>query len=201
MGAKSEQKKKLIRDTARRVFMEKGYKNVTMKDIVEACRISRGGLYLYYSSTAELFLEVLKMESEDSDDELVLAIRSGASPRDILELFLQEQKKELLREEDTLVIATYEYAFAEKEKGEAGKDAEEPSYLGNRFAQTLQVLEYLLTEGGKMGQFDCPDVEAEARSILYTLEGLKIAAHTVGLSEKQVDEAMDYLLFRIVKAA
>ena len=50
MGEKSLQKKKHILDTARRVFAEKGYKNVTMKDIVEACDISRGGLYLYFDS-------------------------------------------------------------------------------------------------------------------------------------------------------
>ena len=46
MGEKSEQKKAYILEVARKVFMEKGYKNVTMKDIVEACDISRGGLYL-----------------------------------------------------------------------------------------------------------------------------------------------------------
>lgn len=41
MGDKSAQKKKLIVERARRVFMEKGYKEVTMKDIVEECDISR----------------------------------------------------------------------------------------------------------------------------------------------------------------
>ena len=51
MGEKSAQKKKYILDTARKVFVEKGYKSVTMKDIVEACGISRGGLYLYFDST------------------------------------------------------------------------------------------------------------------------------------------------------
>ena len=62
MGEKSLQKKKYILETARKVFMEKGYKKVTMKDIVEACDISRGGLYLYFESTSQIFLEVLKME-------------------------------------------------------------------------------------------------------------------------------------------
>ena len=52
MSDKSVQKKKHILDTARKVFQEKGYKQVTMKDIVDACEISRGGLYLYFSSTA-----------------------------------------------------------------------------------------------------------------------------------------------------
>ena len=65
MSEKSEQKKQFIVDKARGVFAEKGYKNVTMKDIVDACGISRGGLYLYFSSTQELFLEVLGTEVKD----------------------------------------------------------------------------------------------------------------------------------------
>ena len=68
MSDKSVQKKKYILETARGVFAEKGYKSVTMKDIVDACDISRGGLYLYFSSTREIFLEVLKMEQEEADD-------------------------------------------------------------------------------------------------------------------------------------
>ena len=46
MGAKSEQKKAYILEVAKEVFIEKGFRTVTMKDIVEACEISRGGLYL-----------------------------------------------------------------------------------------------------------------------------------------------------------
>ena len=61
MGEKSKQKKKFILETARKVFMEKGFKRVTMKDIVEACDISRGGLYLYFDNTAQIFTEVMKL--------------------------------------------------------------------------------------------------------------------------------------------
>ena len=64
MGEKSQQKRKYIIEKARQVFMEKGYRSVTMKDIIEACEISRGGLYLYFPSTEEIFLEVLKQEQE-----------------------------------------------------------------------------------------------------------------------------------------
>ena len=68
MGEKSVQKKKFIIQTARKVFEEKGYLKVTMKDIVEACEISRGGLYLYYESVRELFLDVLQAEKETTED-------------------------------------------------------------------------------------------------------------------------------------
>lgn len=96
MSEKSAQKKKYIVETARGVFTEKGYKNVTMKDIVEACGISRGGLYLYFSGTDELFMDVLKMEAEEADDVFAGKVGQDATPSDILALFLKEQKRELL---------------------------------------------------------------------------------------------------------
>ena len=40
MSDKSVQKRKFILETARNVFAEKGFRSVTMKDIVEACEIS-----------------------------------------------------------------------------------------------------------------------------------------------------------------
>ena len=52
MGEKSAQKKRYIIEKAREVFVEKGFKKVTMKDIVEVCDISRGGLYLYFENTS-----------------------------------------------------------------------------------------------------------------------------------------------------
>ena len=68
-----------------------------MKDIVEGCDISRGGLYLYFNGTEELFLEVLRMEREEADDLFSDSIKEDATASDILMLFLKEQKKELLR--------------------------------------------------------------------------------------------------------
>ena len=190
MGKKTENKKKFIRETARKVFIEKGYKNVTMKDVVEACEISRGGLYLYYGSTTELFLDVLQMESQDTDDTFAEAIENNASPAEILTLFLEAQKKELLRKEDTLAVATYEFAF----------DQEKPdkeNYLLHQFQEAVLVIEHLITEGVRAGEFSCEDPHATAKNIMYVIEGLKIAAHTMGVSEQTVDEEMQYLMQRL----
>ena len=112
MGDKSVQKKRYIVETARKVFMEKGFKTVTMKDIVEACDISRGGLYLYFENTSQIFTEVLKLESEETDDVFSGKISQDATAVDILLLFLKEQKKEILRKKDTLTQAIYEFYFA-----------------------------------------------------------------------------------------
>ena len=97
MSIRSEEKKKHLRERARGVFAQKGFRTVTMKDIVDACGISRGGLYLYYPDTKTLFLDILRTEKEEAGGVIEEAIASGASAGEILRLFLEEQKRELLR--------------------------------------------------------------------------------------------------------
>lgn len=187
MGEKSLQKKKFILETARKVFMEKGYKRVTMKDIVEACEISRGGLYLYFNGTDEIFLEVLRMESEEADDLFAVSIEEDATVTDILTLFLNEQKKELLRKKDTLTQATYEFYF----ENELPK---KENILKNQFDSAVYIIQRLIEDGVENGEFYCEDCEGAARNIVYVIEGLKIAAQTIGVTEKGVDREFRYLL-------
>lgn len=191
MGEKSVQKRKYILETARKVFMEKGYKNVTMKDIVEACEISRGGLYLYFASTAEIFMEVLKMESQEVDDVFSDNITEDATAADILMLFLKEQKKELLRKKNNLTVATYEFFFS----GDAPK---KDNILKKQFDSAVIILEKLLEAGVDNGEFICEDCRATARNIMFVLEGLKISAQTVGITQETVDEELMYILQGLV---
>ncbi|MCM1540565.1 MAG: TetR/AcrR family transcriptional regulator [Blautia sp.] len=187
MGEKSVQKRRYILETARRVFVEKGFKRVTMKDIVEACEISRGGLYLYFESTSQIFLEVLKMESEETDDVFSDSITEDATAADILILFLQEQKKELLRKEDTLTQAIYEYYF-ENQPGR--KD----NILRKQFDSAVKIIEKLIETGVDNGEFYCEDCEGTARNIMFVLEGLKISAQTIGITADTVDREISYIL-------
>ena len=187
MGEKSLQKKKYILETARKVFMEKGYKNVTMKDIVEACDISRGGLYLYFNSTAEIFREVLHMESEEADDVFSDSIREDATATEILALFLKEQKKELLSKKDNLAIATYEYYFGEDVPKKA-------NILKRQFASAVKIIEKLIETGVENGEFYCEDCRSAARNIMFLLEGLKISAHTIGVTPEMVDRELLFIL-------
>ena len=187
MGEKSLQKKKYILETARKVFMEKGYKNVTMKDVVEACDISRGGLYLYFNSTAEIFREVLHMESEEADDVFSDSIREDATATEILALFLKEQKKELLSKKDNLAIATYEYYF--------GEDVpKKDNILKRQFDSAVKIIEKLIETGVENGEFYCEDCRSAARNIMFLLEGLKISAHTIGVTPEMVDRELLFIL-------
>jgi len=187
MGEKSVQKRKYILDTARKVFMEKGFKRVTMKDIVEACDISRGGLYLYFSSTEEIFLEVLRMESEETDDVFSDNVKEDSTATDILMLFLKEQKKELLRKKDTLTQATYEFYFE-------NKLSKKDDILKKQFESAVFVLRKLIETGVESEEFYCEDPEGAARNIMLVLEGLKISAQTIGVTSESVDKQLLYIL-------
>lgn len=191
MSDKSVQKKKYILETARDVFTQKGYKNVTMKDIVDACDISRGGLYLYFSSTREIFLEVLRMEQEEADDVFEKSISKEAGPADILALFLKEQKRELVSKKPGLNKASYEFFFEEQNYG---KD----NFLKKQFDSAVVVIQKLIEAGVENGEFYCEDARRAASNIMYVLEGLRIASLTRGITEAAVDREIMYVMQGLV---
>lgn len=191
MGDKSIQKKQHILDTARKVFAEKGFKNVTMKDIVEACEISRGGLYLYFDSTEQILLEILKMEAQETDDVFTGHISEDDTAADILTLFLKEQKKELLQKKNSLTVAVYEYFFAQEL-------TDKNNMLRKQFDAGVRVLEKLIEAGIASGEFYCEDPKGAATNIMYVLEGMKINAQTFGITEKMVDEQLLYIMQGLV---
>jgi AcrR family transcriptional regulator len=186
MGEKSIQKRKYILETARKVFVEKGFKKVTMKDIVEACDISRGGLYLYFESTSQIFQEVMKMETQEADDLFSDSNKEDATASDILLLFLREQKKELLRKKDTLTQAIYEFYFENQLPKKENR-------LKKQFDSAVRIIEGLIGAGVESGEFYCEDPAGCARNIMFVLEGLKICAQTIGVTPEMVDREILYL--------
>lgn len=187
MGEKSIQKRKFILETARKVFVEKGFKKVTMKDIVEACDISRGGLYLYFESTSQIFQEVMKLETQEADDLFSGRIKEDSTAADILFLFLSEQKKELLRKQDTLTQAIYEYYFE-------NQIPRKENTLKKQFDSAVKIIEKLIALGVESGEFFCEDCAGCARNMMFVLEGLKISAQTIGVTSEMVDREIIYML-------
>lgn len=187
MGEKSVQKKRFILETARKVFVEKGFKRVTMKDIVDACDISRGGLYLYFENTSQIFMDVMRMESQEADDVFGDSIKEDATAADILFLFLEEQKKELLRKNNTLTQAVYEFYF---ENTLSKKD----NFLKRQFDSGGRMIEKLIEAGVESGEFCCEDCKGTARNIMFVLEGLKISAQTIGVTEEAADREIYFIL-------
>lgn len=62
MSAKMSNTKKMLIEVARRLFAEKGKKDVTMNDIAEASRKGRRTLYTYFNNKEEIYIAVIDRE-------------------------------------------------------------------------------------------------------------------------------------------
>lgn len=164
---KSELKKKLIIEAAKRVFVKQGYVSTTMQDIVDEASISRGGLYRYFSSTKEVFSAVMRNE---------IAIQEENIYAD-LEVFLEVQKQELLTIENTLRVAGYEFMMKERDSPDKA--------LGRAlFKISLKQIEQCLS----------PENKQQALSIMLELEGLTVMALTGILDETFLTERLLIIL-------
>ena len=59
MKMEADERKRLIRQAAMKVFLDKGFRNTVMNDIMEATGLSRGGLYHHYGSTYEILYDIM----------------------------------------------------------------------------------------------------------------------------------------------
>lgn len=191
MSVKTDQKRQLILDSAAKVFASKGYKAVTMKDIVEESDISRGGLYLYFSSVEEVFLAVLEMLERTADEEISTEAFENATGGEILLWFLKMQKKEILGKKGSLTVAKYEYAFS-------CADKKKTVFLKKDMDKAVLVLQNILERGTEAGEFACFDPKSEARDMMYAIEGMKLLSCTTGISEKRVDSEFLHMMERII---
>lgn len=187
MGDKSVQKRKYIVEKARGVFYKNGYRAVTMKDIVEACNISRGGLYLYFTNTKELFEAVLEEERAGADAVIERAKAENSTPGEIMLMYLDEQKKAILKKKDNLTAAVYEYMFENRASG-----INNPAR--KQFDKSVAALEELIADGVAQEWMVCEDAAEAALNISYTLEGLRVSSQTVGVTAETVDREIEYIM-------
>ena len=60
------------------------------------------------------------------------------------------------------------------------------------------MIEKLIAAGVETGEFYCEAPLGAARNIMYVLEGLKVSAHTIGITEKAVDDELLYIMKGLV---
>jgi AcrR family transcriptional regulator len=79
-----EQRKEQILKAALTCFADKGYHQTTMDDIVEEAGISKGGVYWYFDSKKELFLEMFAYVVGDIEGMMQATPLVGGSAKEAL---------------------------------------------------------------------------------------------------------------------
>src|SRR5438874_845084 len=75
-----EEAKSRILDEAKKVFAEKGYHEATMDDIAKRLGVSKGAIYLYFSSKEDLFEAMVKTAPQAFKEILYSSFGDGADP-------------------------------------------------------------------------------------------------------------------------
>ncbi|WP_329886623.1 TetR/AcrR family transcriptional regulator [Pseudoramibacter faecis] len=191
MGRIAEKKKELILERAKKVFLEKGFANVTMKDIIEACGISRGGLYLYYSSTREIFLTIFRRDAQLTADAADIAIWEEQTATDILFGVFDVYKKTMRGDGPTMAHAIYEFFM---------ENPDERIVKQWQFDGLVETVREVLIYGIARGEFNEMDTAIWSKQIALFLEGLTLNMPLIGMKEAEIDHQLELLVSPIISA-
>ncbi|MCL2703802.1 MAG: TetR/AcrR family transcriptional regulator [Defluviitaleaceae bacterium] len=180
MNKKSDKKREFILAKAKQVFIRKGFAAVTMKDIIDECEISRGGIYLYFNSIDEIFMQVISAHNKQKLEDTQNRIQENKSFDQVLEDYLSKQKKRLLNIGGSLLMAMHEYRFSHK------SDQDKEFYY-EQFLNTKNIILELLRYGADKGEISCGDLEDMAMNIMFLIEGIS----TMALSKVVTEEIID----------
>ena len=87
-GVKQRQKRRRILSVANQQFLKSGYRKASIQEIATASGVSKGSIYLYFNSKAELLVQVLAFESEAYFEQLLAVLASQVAPLERLRQFL-----------------------------------------------------------------------------------------------------------------
>lgn len=175
-----------ILETARQVFCQKGFINVTMTDLIEAAGMSRGGFYFYYQSVGEVFRLVLERRKSSKFEAVLRSIEQNPPFEELLDSYLAKQKERLLHLETSLIRALYEYLFTNRE----------PRDVAFRKAQKTNIMETvrrIFDLGVQQKVLHPARVHLLAEHFMYTIEGLNVMALFQGLDEATIDRQFHLL--------
>ena len=189
MGAKGLATDKRILDAAERLFSERGFSAVTMKDICAEAYISRGGLYRHYSSTSVVFTSIIEREQERALASLQRAKAGEVSPDKILDVYLEHRMSNIVEHSFGIDNAITEFAM----NGKNGKEVVE-----KRAMDCLGIIEELIRMGNEKEIYFCKDIKSTAKQICWIIEGMCKHAVIIPVTQKDIDSQMK-LIHKMLK--
>lgn len=141
------QREKEILDAAKKVFIRKGFERTTMKDVVDESGFSRGGVYMYFSDTEEMYKRIIDQETNEELLMIKNKLNSSSSIWTILEEYLNKLEFPSLKSENSMVSVQWEYAISSL------RNSKHEQFVSNRFTDIHAFFTSLLNEGVSRKEF------------------------------------------------
>jgi len=179
---RKQKKRETILTAARTVFAQKGFIGVTMKDIIDASGISRGGIYLYFQSVDEIFMAVVQQRANHTYDTIKQAVTTNPPFAELFAEYLAGHADRLLHQLDgSLLRPMYEYYFTHK-------DAATYAFQQQQLANTQATIEMILQLGVRQHVIRDENLADIAANLMFLIEGMSMLALTGGISKAQIDQ-------------
>ncbi|OGO79343.1 MAG: transcriptional regulator [Clostridiales bacterium GWB2_37_7] len=184
MITKGNKTRQFIIENSINLFSEKGYTAVTMKDICEKCQMSRGGVYRYFSSTKEIFSEMLDADLELNRLVVEERIQEKVPAERIIDAYFRQEIESIYSNNNGLYFAIHEFAFAEPDQRES---------LNQRVNDSVNILETIFAYGQETHEFKMFDREAVAIHIIYFMDSLKTSSSILTMSKDMLTKQINLL--------
>lgn len=184
MGAKGDKTKQFIKQQAKILFADKGYKDVTMKDICDVTGLSRGGLYRHYNSTEQIFSEIISEFLDGQNDLFSESIEKGMPAAEILDEILDRYKSEMSDTRNSLSMAIYEY-FSSVEK--------EENVLSRQYIVSCNSWSMLIRYGISRGEFKQVDIKGVFDIILFAYQGVRMYSRLMPVPKETPERIIEQI--------
>lgn len=182
MGRKGEATKAAIREASLLLFIRKGFKDVTMKDICEASGLSRGGLYTHYASTGQIFADIIEEWMAGLENEITDKMEKGLSATFLLNELLERYLSEMLDRSGSLGLAFYEYY--------SGMPLSDNNAMLKQYHRSKASLCSLIAYGIDKGEFKQVNKEAVVDLLLFSYQGVRMLSSIMPLGDDNISKGM-----------
>mgnify|MGYP001098162350 CR=1 FL=1 len=177
MSQKGDKTRQDIREKAYRLFAEKGFKEVTMKDICEATGLSRGGLYRHYESTEQIFLEIVNDFSDRQRSEVFTKMQQHIPAAVILEELLAKYAEEMSDDENSISLAIYEFYSNPA-------ISKEDNSVKKQYEIAKEVWVALINYGIGTNEFQRVNPEAVFHMLVFAYQGVRMYSKLMETDQK-----------------
>lgn len=154
-----------ILEAALTIFVEKGYSDARMDDIVHAIGLSKGALYHHFQGKRDLFIALIEHWMDQFSPIERGGVMHGKPSREIIQHIAKFTAKLFQRNPNWFLVEPEIWAFANRDK-------EIRELSSQLYSRVLKEFEALILRGKKYGEFRDVNERLIAMSIMTSLHGM-----------------------------
>ena len=168
-----EQRKSAILRSAQQLFFKRGFKAVTVESIAKQAKLSKGTVYLYFSSKEEIYAHILLNDIENFNRKVVDIVDKGGNASEMLSIFADIyvdfflNDRELFRILMTFMLHTENLKFS----------PEMNRHMILATNRTIEIVNRILRHGLMAGEFSRKKDILKGQDIIWGLLNGIISLH------------------------